>query len=129
MRQRVTFIRPTTVFSATTGREFTVKADTWADVERGGGPVTGRNCWYKPYIEGRDRHGYEPYVRVDRLHRATEHAEPFYRGCDHCHGLGTTQNVRLPGVRGYHFVPEPVSCPGCSGRGYAKEYPGTGRTA
>jgi len=125
MRQRVTFIRSAKVFSGATGRELVIKAGTWADVEIGGGPLTGKNCWYRLYIEGRDRQGYEPYVRVDRLHQATEHAEPLYRLCDDCHGSGKTQHVRIPGLRGRHFVSDPVPCPECSGKGHTKEYPAT----
>ncbi|MER6109287.1 hypothetical protein [Streptomyces hirsutus] len=125
MKQRVTFIRPTKVFSAATGRELVIEAGTRADVTPGGGPITGKNCWYRIYIEGRERHGYEPYIRVDRLHQAAEHAEPLYRRCDDCHGSGETQHIRVPGLRGRQFVSEPVPCPGCSGKGHTKEYPAT----
>ncbi|MFD8339986.1 hypothetical protein ACFV42_46475 [Streptomyces solisilvae] len=125
----MTFIHATKVFSGATGRELVIEAGTWADVELGGGPITGKNCWYKLYIEGRERHGYEPYIRVDRLHRATEHAEPLYRRCDGCHGLGKTQHIRVPGLRGRHFVSDPVDCPGCNGKGYAKKYPSTSKAA
>lgn len=129
MRQRVTFIRSAKVFSSATGREIVVEAGTWADVEMGGGPLTGKNCWYRVYIEGRDRNGYEPYIRVDRLHRATKHAEPFYRLCDDCHGSGKTQHIRFPGLRERQFVSDPVACPGCSGKGHTKEYPATSQAA
>ncbi|MDE1675193.1 hypothetical protein [Nocardia gipuzkoensis] len=129
MRQRVTFTRSATAFSGATGRELVIEAGTWADVELGGGPITGKLCWYRLYIEGRERHGYEPYMRVDRLHRATEHAEPLYRLCDGCHGGGKTHHIRVPGFRGRLYVSEPVDCPGCSGKGHTKKYPATSQAA
>ncbi|MGW4476842.1 hypothetical protein ACWENQ_44925 [Nonomuraea sp. NPDC004354] len=124
-RQRVTFTRATKVISGATGRELVIEAGTWADVEPGGGPLAGGNGWYKLYIEGRERHGYEPYIRVHRLHRATEHAEPLYRTCDACHGLGKTHHIRVPGVRKRLFVSEPAPCSECSGKGHTRKYPAT----
>ena len=126
MRQRVTFTRQAKVFSGATGRELVIEAGTQADVELGGGPLTGKNCWYRLYVVGgRDRYGFEPYIRVDRLHRATKHAEPLYRLCDDCHGSGKTHGIRVPGLRGRLPVSDPVPCPGCSGRGHTREYPAT----
>ncbi|WP_329583722.1 hypothetical protein [Streptomyces sp. NBC_01361] len=125
----MTFIRSTKVISGATGRELVIEAGTWADAELGGGPLTSPNGWYRLYIEGRERHGYEPYIRVHRLHQTTAHAEPLYRLCDNCQGLGKTQHVRVPGIRGRLFVSDPVDCPGCSGRGHTREYPATSQAA
>ncbi|MET8985883.1 hypothetical protein ABZW49_10580 [Nonomuraea wenchangensis] len=121
-RQRVTFKRTTKAISGATGREIVIEAGTWADVEPGGGPITARHGWYRLYIEGRDRHGYEPYIRVHRLHQATEHAEPLFRLCDECHGSGRTQHLKVRGSGRRVFLSTPVACPACEGKGHSKEY-------
>lgn len=124
MKQRVTFTRSATVFSAATGHEIYVEAGAHAWVELGGGPLTSPNGWYKLTIEGRRTSpGWEPRIRVHRLHQATMHPEPLYRICDSCHGLGRTQHVRIPGFRGKQYVSEPVPCPECTGNGHTKKYP------
>jgi hypothetical protein len=68
--------------------------------------------------------GYEPTVRVDRLHRAVAHPEPLYRHCDRCHGSG--QDIRRVRRSQYDWTDgEPVvpTCQPCEGTGHSRVYP------
>jgi hypothetical protein len=74
----------------------------------------GRRLRYLP--------GYEPTVRVDRLHRAVTHPEPMYRHCDRCHGSG--QNLWAHCYSDRRSLDGPT-CTACTGTGHARTYPAT----
>lgn len=128
--QLITVVKPLTVttvnnnnFIVSPGQQATVKWDGWSPISGGGfyrlsgamHNADGRRlrCWP----------GYEPTVRVDRLHRAVAHAEPLFRYCDRCHGTGRNLAQHNYGTRRALDGPH---CKACTGTGHTKVYPATG---
>jgi hypothetical protein len=130
--QLVTVMRPLTVttanknpFVVAVGQQITVTLLSWWPRLGGAYQVSGslhgtdgRQLRYFP--------GYEPTVRVDRLHRAVAHSTPLYRWCDRCQGTGNDlvriRRSHYDWVDGQHAYP---GCPHCAGTGHAKTYAAT----
>ncbi len=73
--------------------------------------------------DGRQRRvfpGFEPTVRVDRLHRAATHTEPLHRHCDRCQGTGRNLAAGNPSDPRRHDGPD---CKACAGSGHTRTYP------
>lgn len=131
--QLVTVVRPLTVTTAS-GNPFIIAPGEQATVEwKGWSPVLKGGIYYLTgtmhNADGRQLRcwdGFEPWVRVDRLHRAVAHTELLYRYCDRCHGtgrdLGRIARSRYDYVNGQAVMP---TCPACAATGHAKTYPAT----
>lgn len=131
--QLVTVVRPLTVTTAN-GKPFTIAPSQQATAAWSGWTPDLKGSTY--YVTGtlhdtdgrilRCWEGFEPQVRVDRLHSATEHAEPLHRYCDRCHGTGRNLWAHNYGDRRAYDGP---NCTACSGSGHTRTYPATGLLA
>jgi hypothetical protein len=130
--QLVTVARPLTVttangnpFTVAAGQRITVTLLAWWPNAGGLYRVSGE----MRDADGRQlRHfpGYEPTVRVDRLHRAVSHTEPLYRWCDRCQGTGhDLARVRRSLYDWVDGRPVMPTCQACTGSRHAKTYPAT----
>ncbi|MFB7908138.1 hypothetical protein ACFC1T_17035 [Kitasatospora sp. NPDC056076] len=126
--QLITITRPLTVttannnpFTLAAGQQVTATLIPWWPGKIGLYELSGRLV----SSDGRQLRyfpGFEPTVRVDRLHRATSHAEPLYRHCDRCHGTG--HNLWAHNHSDRRSLDGPT-CKACSGTGHARTYPAT----
>lgn len=102
------------------GHTFTAEWVGWDPIVKGG---TYRLHGVLHGTDGRRRRvfpGFEPTVRVDRLHRAATHTEPLHRYCDRCHGTG--RNLWLHDYANRRSLDGP-HCKVCTGTGHTKTYP------
>ncbi|MEV7770481.1 hypothetical protein [Kitasatospora sp. NPDC086791] len=126
--QLITITRPLTVttangnpFTLTVGQQVTATLIPWWPGKAGLYQLSG--CLVSP--DGRQLRyfpGFEPTVRVDRLHRAVDHPEPMYRHCDRCHGTGRNLWAHSYGDRRSLDGP---TCKNCAGTGHARTYGAT----
>ncbi|WP_405611420.1 hypothetical protein [Streptomyces sp. NBC_01508] len=118
----VTFTRPLKITTAN-GRQVTIPVGAQAEAKFVGWTPVAEGAMYQLSGEFGVRFlpGFEPTVRVDRLHRATAHAEDLHRFCRNCHFTGQVTHWR--NGRSMDLLPEPRPCTACEGTGHAKTYP------